>query len=85
MDEIQLMITAWSEKTPKLAIEKGLAEATWYASPIPKAKLRELLQRRDGPAFATRLSGFLASSVRASGASFGGVALGRLFHSRFTA
>ena len=33
-----------------LAIEKGLAEATWYASPVPKDKMRELLQRRDGPA-----------------------------------
>ena len=32
------------------AIEQGLAEATWYASPVPKAKMRELLQRRDGPA-----------------------------------
>ncbi len=32
------------------AIEQGLAEATWYASPVPKDQLRELLQRRDGPA-----------------------------------
>jgi MocE subfamily Rieske [2Fe-2S] domain protein len=32
------------------AIEQGLAEATWYASPVPKDKMRELLQRRDGPA-----------------------------------
>jgi MocE subfamily Rieske [2Fe-2S] domain protein len=37
-------------KDTDLAIEKGLAEATWYASPVPKEKLRELLQRRDGPA-----------------------------------
>jgi Na(+)-translocating NADH:ubiquinone oxidoreductase F subunit len=34
-----------------LAIEKGLAEATWYTSPVPKAKMRELLERRDAPAF----------------------------------
>jgi Na+-transporting NADH:ubiquinone oxidoreductase subunit F len=33
-----------------LAIEKGLAEATWYASPVPKEKMRELLERRDWPA-----------------------------------
>jgi len=33
-----------------LAIEKGLAEATWYASPVPKEKMRELLVRRDWPA-----------------------------------
>jgi Na+-transporting NADH:ubiquinone oxidoreductase subunit F len=32
------------------AIEKGLAEATWYTSPVPKARMRELLERRDGPA-----------------------------------
>ena len=33
-----------------LAIEHGLADAQWYASPIPKEKMRELLERRDGPA-----------------------------------
>ena len=33
-----------------LAVEKGLADAKWYASPIPKEKMRELLERRDGPA-----------------------------------
>jgi len=32
------------------AIRQGLAEATWYASPVPKAKMRELLERRDAPA-----------------------------------
>ena len=37
-------------KDTALAVEKGLAEATWYASPVPKEKMRELLQRRDGPA-----------------------------------
>jgi Na(+)-translocating NADH:ubiquinone oxidoreductase F subunit len=34
----------------KLAIEKGLAEADWYQCPVPRAKMRELLVRRDGPA-----------------------------------
>ena len=37
-------------KDTELAIEKGLAEATWYTSPVPKEKMRELLQRRDWPA-----------------------------------
>ena len=37
-------------KDTALAIEKGLAEATWYASPVPKDKMRELLRRQDGPA-----------------------------------
>jgi fatty acid desaturase len=34
----------------KLAVERGLADAQWYASPIPKEQMRELLERRDGPA-----------------------------------
>ena len=32
------------------AIERGLAEADWYQPPVPREKLRQLLQRRDGPA-----------------------------------
>jgi Na+-transporting NADH:ubiquinone oxidoreductase subunit F len=40
------------------AIEKGLAEATWYTSPVPKAKMRELLTRRDGPALRDTLLWF---------------------------
>lgn len=32
------------------AIERGLAEAEWYQCPVPRATMRELLQRRDGPA-----------------------------------
>ena len=31
-------------------VEQGLADAKWYASPIPKEQMRELLERRDGPA-----------------------------------
>ncbi len=38
-------------KDTALAVQKGLAEATWYTSPVPKAKMRELLERRDAPAF----------------------------------
>ena len=33
-----------------LAVQKGLADAKWYASPVPREKMRELLERRDGPA-----------------------------------
>ena len=32
------------------AIEKGLAEADWYQSPVPRETMRKLLERRDGPA-----------------------------------
>jgi Na+-transporting NADH:ubiquinone oxidoreductase subunit F len=32
------------------AVEKGLAEADWYTSPVPKEAMRKLLQRRNGPA-----------------------------------
>ena len=34
------------------AVAKGLAEAEWYTSPVPKAEMRRLLERRDGPALA---------------------------------
>ncbi|HTL73087.1 MAG TPA: hypothetical protein VL863_07260, partial [bacterium] len=50
MSEIRLSDYSLVGKDSALAIEKGLAEATWYASPVPKEKMRELLQRRDGPA-----------------------------------
>jgi len=40
------------------AIEKGLAEAKWYTSPVPKEKMRELLERRDGPAIRDTLLWF---------------------------
>jgi fatty acid desaturase len=33
-----------------LAVEKGLAEADWYQSPVPRESMRALLERRDGPA-----------------------------------
>jgi Na+-transporting NADH:ubiquinone oxidoreductase subunit F len=33
-----------------LAVQRGLADAQWYASPIAREKMRELLERRDGPA-----------------------------------
>ena len=41
-----------------LAVQKGLAGAQWYASPVPKEKMRELLERRDGPAIRDTLLWF---------------------------
>ena len=41
---------ALSKESSALALAKGLAQATWYKTPVPKAKMRELLERRDGPA-----------------------------------
>ncbi len=32
------------------AIEAGLANGAWYRAPIPRARLKELMQRSDGPA-----------------------------------
>ena len=34
----------------KLAEERGLASAEWYACPIPRKELKELMKRSDGPA-----------------------------------
>lgn len=34
----------------EIAIKKGLADAEWYHSPIPRDKMRELLVRKNGPA-----------------------------------
>ena len=47
-----------SKENSELAIAKGLAEATWYKTPVPKAKLRELLERHDGPAIRDTLLWF---------------------------
>src|SRR5512140_840428 len=33
-----------------LAIQRGLAEAAWYTSPVPREEMRELLKRRNWPA-----------------------------------
>ncbi len=40
------------------AIERGLAEADWYQSPVPRPALRKLLERRDGPAIRDTLIWF---------------------------
>ena len=40
------------------AIQKGLAEATWYQPPVPREKMRKLLVRKDGPAIRDTLIWF---------------------------
>lgn len=40
------------------AIENGLAEADWYQCPVPRATMRTLLERRDGPAILNTLLWF---------------------------
>ena len=37
-------------ESTRLAIENGLASAEWYHSEIPRARMKELMQRSDGPA-----------------------------------
>jgi fatty acid desaturase len=32
------------------AVERGLAAAEWYRSPVPRRRMKELMQRRNGPA-----------------------------------
>lgn len=34
----------------KRAVDRGLATAEWYTSPIPRQRLKELMKRKDGPA-----------------------------------
>lgn len=42
----------------KLAEEIGLADAEWYACPIPRTRLKELMQRKDQPAIRDTLIWF---------------------------
>ncbi len=58
-----------------LAIERGLAEADWYTSPVPRDVMRQLLERRDGPAIRDTVLYFaliLASGVAIRGSADGG-------------
>ncbi|MDA7888912.1 fatty acid desaturase, partial [Akkermansiaceae bacterium] len=47
-----------NRKNSEKAIEAGLAEADWYQSPIPREVMRELLERRNGPAIRDTLLWF---------------------------
>ncbi|GAB5561252.1 MAG: hypothetical protein SynsKO_28990 [Synoicihabitans sp.] len=39
-----------SEENSDRAISRGLAEAEWYQCPVPRAEMRKLLERKNGPA-----------------------------------
>lgn len=45
-------------KEAETAISKGLADAQWYTTPIPRDKMKELLTRKDGPAIRDTLLWF---------------------------
>ena len=53
----------------KLAEEMGLASAQWYQCPMPRKRLKELMQRRDGPAIRDSLIWF-ASFLVSGGLAF---------------
>jgi Na+-transporting NADH:ubiquinone oxidoreductase subunit F len=65
--ELRLSDYSLNGKDTVLAIEKGLADAAWYASPVPKYKMRELQERRDGPAIRDSLLWFALLFVFGSG------------------
>ncbi|WOO40751.1 NADH:ubiquinone reductase (Na(+)-transporting) subunit F [Rubellicoccus peritrichatus] len=56
--EIDLSDYSLVGKNAELAIEKGLAEADWYTSPVSKSEMRKLLERKDGPAIRDTLIWF---------------------------
>lgn len=53
------LVGAESERAEK----NGLASADWYASAIPRKRLKELMQRRDGPAIRDTLIWFGALAL----------------------
>ena len=57
-----------------LAVEKGLAEAEWYQCAVPRATMRTLLERCDGPAILNTMLWF--TLIFASGFATRGMSLG---------
>jgi hypothetical protein len=51
----------------KLAVEHGLANAQWYATPIPRERLKGLMKRSDGPAIRDTIIWFAAFVVTGAG------------------
>lgn len=45
------------------AVQIGLANAEWYKTPITRARMKELMQRSDGPATRDTIIWFLALAV----------------------
>jgi fatty acid desaturase len=50
----------------KRAVETGLSTARWYACPIPRKQLKELMKRKDGPAIRDTAIWFAALIVSAA-------------------
>lgn len=53
-----------------IAAELGLVSATWYQSPIPRKRLKELMQRSDGPALRDTALWFLSPAITGGGAAW---------------
>ncbi len=51
----------------RLAVERGLASATWFAAPVPRKQMKELMKRSDAPAIRDTLIWF-ASLIALGGA-----------------
>jgi len=66
--EIRLNDYRLNGRDTALAIENGLADAAWYASPVPRDEMRKLLERRDGPAIRDTLLWF---TLLAASGTFG--------------
>jgi len=62
-----------TEETSKRAFERGLAEADWYTSPVPREEMQKLLVRKDWPALRDTAIwlGLLLASAGAVGALWG--------------
>jgi fatty acid desaturase len=57
-------------ETAKLALETGLASAQWYQAPIPRARMKELMQRSDGPAIRDTIIWFASFIILGGIAAF---------------
>lgn len=60
MEQTQVNIRDYSliGAEAKIAVEKGLADADWYQSPVEREAMRNLLTRKDGPAIIDTLIWF---------------------------
>ena len=47
----------------RAAQEKGLASATWYASPVARKQMKEFMKRKDGPAIRDTLIWFASLAI----------------------
>ena len=77
MNEIRLHDYSLVGKDTASSIEGGLAEATWYASRVPKQKMRKLLSAATARPSGIRRSGSRSSSAPASAVSCSGARGGR--------